>query len=191
MSKTKSTAACPILFGNNKGNFPTFPSRRSRIVRPLVATTSIIGRGKVPGVRNYLTQFPREEAVDAFPLPRKAGNELGRGLSTTFRDQSPSEAKSKPYQNIRYTGLPAMLGSFMNESERGIMDHSRKTRRSLMEQGQPTPQDSQFCDDLFASTFWARRDKNEARILRDISPLLIPSAENLTIYSAKDLQILI
>ena len=79
----------------------------------------------------------------------------------------------------------------MHESVLGITDDSEKLCRQLLDEEQSIPQDSLFRDDIFALTCEAMQGRNEARILRDISPLLVPSAENLAIYGATELKILI
>ena len=139
-------------------------------------------------------------ATDRFLARQKSASSLRRkrsetgsitGLSNTPSDQKPREVKSKPYQNVRYKDLLAARGSYMDESKLGITDESKKLCRQLLEESQPVPQDSLFRDDLFASTCRAVQDRNEVRVLRDITSLLIPSAENLAIYGDTDLDILI
>ena len=53
------------------------------------------------------------------------------------------------------------------------------------------PQDSLFRDDLFDKTCEKIQDRNEARVVQDITRLIIPSAETLAIFGAKHLEILI
>ena len=48
-----------------------------------------------------------------------------------------------------------------------------------------------FRDDLFEETCEAIRNRNETRVIRDISPLIVPSAENLAIRGDKHLRCLI
>lgn len=130
-------------------------------------------------------------AIDRFVARQKSESSLRRkrsetgsitGRSDTPTDNKQREAKDKPYQNARYNDLLAARGSYMDESKLGITDESKKLCRELLEESQPVPQDSLFRDDLFASTCRAVQVRNEARVLRDITPLLVPSAENLAIY---------
>jgi hypothetical protein len=111
--------------------------------------------------------------------------------SITPSDQKPREVKSKPYQDARYEALLATTGSFMGKSELGITDASKSFCRTLLETEQTVPDDSLFRDDLFEETCEMVRNKNEARVVRDISPLIAPSAEILAIRSAKHPKILI
>jgi hypothetical protein len=48
-----------------------------------------------------------------------------------------------------------------------------------------------FRDDLFEETYEIIRNKNKARVIRDISPLIVPPAEVLAIRDTKHLKILI
>ena len=79
----------------------------------------------------------------------------------------------------------------MDESKLGISDDSKELCRRLLEEEQTIPLDSLFRDDLFPSTCRAIRDRNESRILRDVTLLLVPSAENLAVYGDTDLRTLI
>ena len=111
--------------------------------------------------------------------------------STTPSDQKPREAKSTPYQDARYETILATKGSFMGKSELGTTDASKSFCRTLLETEQTVPDDSLFRDDLFEETCEMVRNKNEARVVRDISPLIAPSAEILAIRGVKHLKILI
>ncbi|KAL9591536.1 MAG: hypothetical protein Q9179_007626, partial [Wetmoreana sp. 5 TL-2023] len=127
------------------------------------------------------------------PSLRRKRSETGSitGLSTTPSDQKSREVKTRPYQTARYQDLLATLGSFMDESKLGIVKDSKELCRRLLKEEQTVPSNSLFRENLFASTYRAVRDRNEARVLRDITPLLVPSAENLAIYGATDLKTLI
>ncbi|KAJ9624560.1 hypothetical protein H2203_005295 [Taxawa tesnikishii (nom. ined.)] len=79
----------------------------------------------------------------------------------------------------------------MDKSEQGITDTSKQLCRSLLEREQPVPADSLFRDDVFELTCRKMQDKNETRVIRDISLLIVPSAEILATYGAVDLQQLV
>ena len=59
--------------------------------------------------------------------------------------------------------------------------------KTLLETEQTVPQDSLFRDDLFKKTCWKIQDRNEVMIIQDITQLIIPSAQNLAIYGAINL----
>ncbi|KAK4899308.1 hypothetical protein LTR49_027680 [Elasticomyces elasticus] len=81
---------------------------------------------------------------------------------TTPSDQQPREVKSAPYKDQRYETLLETKGSFMGKHEAGVGD---------------------ACQNL--------HNKNEAKIVQDISRLIVPSAEHLALFGAKDLDILV
>ena len=56
---------------------------------------------------------------------------------------------------------------------------------------QSVPQDTLFRDDLFEEASESVRARNEAMVVRDISPLICPSAQVLRIHGAKHLKPLI
>jgi len=56
---------------------------------------------------------------------------------------------------------------------------------------QDVPKDSLFRDDLFERTCRKIQDRNEARVIQDISRLIVPSAETLATYGATHLDHLI
>lgn len=108
--------------------------------------------------------------------------------STTPSDQKPREAKSIPYARPSYETVLATKGSFMGKSDLGITDMSKKLCRNLLEAKQSVLQDTLFRDDLFDETCESVRVRNEAMVVRDISPLICPSAQVLRIYGAKHLK---
>ncbi len=110
---------------------------------------------------------------------------------TGSSDQKKRECKSAPYRDPRYTTLLAAKGSFTDKSDLGITDASKSLCRRLLESEQDVPKDSLFRDDLFEKTCRKIQDRNEARVIQDISRLIVPSAETLATYGATDLDHLI
>jgi hypothetical protein len=92
---------------------------------------------------------------------------------------------------VRYETLLVTKGSFINKSELGATVSSKSLCRTFLETEQTFPDDSLFRDDLFEETCEIIRNKNEARVIRNISLLIVPSAEILAIRGAKYLKILI
>ena len=119
---------------------------------------------------------------------RRKNSESGM---TTPSDQQPREAKSAKYKTANYATVLATKGSFMDESDLDITDASRSLYRTLLHSKQAVPQDSLFRDDLFKKTCRKIQDKNEARVIQDISRLIVPSAETLATYGATHLDDLI
>lgn len=111
--------------------------------------------------------------------------------STIPSDQKPREEKNALYKDARYKTVLATKGSYMDKSVFDITGASKDMCRSLLEIEQTVPQDSLFRDDLFEDTCRMIQDRNETRVIRDISLLIVPSAETLAIRGGKHLKILI
>jgi len=108
--------------------------------------------------------------------------------STTPSDQKPREVKSSPYARPSYATVLATKGSFIGKFELGITDKSKRLCRTLVKAEQSVPQDTLFREDLFEEACESVRARNKAMVVRDISPLICPSAQALRIYSAKHLK---
>ncbi|KAK5075699.1 hypothetical protein LTR70_010050 [Exophiala xenobiotica] len=122
---------------------------------------------------------------------KRSDSDLTTQSSTTPSDQKPREDKSAPYRDQRYTTLLVTKGSFMGKSSLGIKDNSKKMCQGLLDAEGSVPDDTLFHDDFFEQTCEALQDRNEARVLRDISLLLVPSAENLAIRGHRELRCLV
>lgn len=73
----------------------------------------------------------------------------------------------------------------INNNDKG--KNMRTLCKALLERDQTIPQDSLFRNDLFKKTCEEVRNRNEAKVVQDITRLIVPSAENLAIYGAKHL----
>jgi hypothetical protein len=124
-------------------------------------------------------------------LRSRKRSEPGSNSLATPSDQRPREEKSAPYRDPRYTVLLETKGSYMDRSRLGIADESKALCRTLLETRQETPEHTLFDDGVFETTCRKVKDRNEARVIRDINPLLVPSAETLTTFGAQELDILI
>lgn len=82
-------------------------------------------------------------------------------------------------------------GGFMTKSVREIREESRKSYRALLSTERTIPSESLFRDDIFERMCQGVEGRNEARILRDITPLVCPSAETLAFYGAARLRCLV
>ena len=108
----------------------------------------------------------------------------------TSSDQSSQGGKSSQYNTADYETRLERKGSYMRKSPLGITNTSRDLCRTLLEKQQTTPQDTLFRDDLFDETCESVRGRNEAMIVRDITPLICPSAQVLRIFGAIYLNLL-
>ncbi|KAJ9608544.1 hypothetical protein H2200_007532 [Cladophialophora chaetospira] len=136
--------------------------------------------------------------IDGFQYPRptqKAPASLRRKQSdsslTGSSDQKKRENKSAPYRDARYTTLLAAKGSFMDKSNEGITTTSMENYKSLLSSNQTVSNDSMFRDAIFEITCRSVQDRNESRVIRSISPYIVPSAEDLAIMGATNLNCLI
>ena len=125
---------------------------------------------------------------------KKSSASLGRKQSQSntqiTSDQASQSGKSSQYNSPNYEVRLEKKGSFMYTSQLGITDMGRDLCRVLLENEQNFPQDTLFRDDLFNKTCNSIRGRNEAMVVRDITPLICPSAQVLRIYGAQHLSLL-
>ncbi|KAJ9661325.1 hypothetical protein H2198_002068 [Neophaeococcomyces mojaviensis] len=123
------------------------------------------------------------------PSPRSEGSYIA---SPTSSDPKPPEEKSTPYQYPAYPTLLETQGnSYMREHELGVTEEGEQLCRMLLWREQPTPTDTIFRDDVFRATCNRLQGTNEARIIKDLTPLIVPSAEPLATLGAKHLDIVV
>ena len=102
----------------------------------------------------------------------------------TPSDQRSRKEKSDSYKNPRYKIVLETKDSFMNESDLRITDKSKSGYQNLLTTEQTVPRDSLFCDDIFKSTCRNIESRNEIRVIRDISLLIVLFAEMLATQDA-------
>ncbi|KAL8788734.1 MAG: hypothetical protein Q9213_001548 [Squamulea squamosa] len=120
---------------------------------------------------------------------RRKRSEISSSASMTPSDQRPREEKAAPYRNANYTLLLQTRGnSYLKADVLGISDSSKRLCQNLLGKKHATPRDTIFRDDdSFLAACIRLEGKNEARILKDLTPLLVPSAESLSSLGAKHL----
>ncbi|KAF1358567.1 hypothetical protein EJ07DRAFT_179789 [Lizonia empirigonia] len=125
-------------------------------------------------------------------LRRKRSDSGSRAASSTIpSDQKPREEKSAQYQDPRYKTLLETKSSFMMEDKKGPKTKSRALCQSLLTRDQDVPQISRFSRDIFKLSCWRVDGKNEAKVIQDITRLIVPSAEELADYGAAKLECLV
>ncbi|KAK1240464.1 hypothetical protein MKX07_004492 [Trichoderma sp. CBMAI-0711] len=140
-----------------------------------------------PGPEHSQRVVGLDESSSALGKRKRAGSDP----PATPIDQGPREDKHAQYRDQQCETLLATHGSsFMTSSPLGVATQSRRLCQILLETKQTLPDRSLFHDDFFKETCQKLRNRNHARIIRDISQLLVPSAETLAIYGAKHLDIL-
>ncbi|KAK4182104.1 hypothetical protein QBC35DRAFT_468339 [Podospora australis] len=135
-----------------------------------------------------MDRLPLARKKSSFNLSRKRSNPV---TSTTPSDQKPREEKSAPYRDQRYETLLELKGSYMTKAPLGLASASETLYRSLLEKPSPVPSDTLFRDDIFETTCQKIHNKNEARVIQDISRLIVPLAESFATFGTKHLDILI
>lgn len=111
--------------------------------------------------------------------------------SVTPSDQRSREEKSAPYRDSRYELLLKTKGVYMEESPSDTNDITHASKElcvAMLEKDQPIPRDSLFRDNRFKITCRKLQGKNEARIIQDMSRLLVPSAESFFTLGAEHLE---
>lgn len=131
----------------------------------------------------------REKSTSS--LHRKLSESGSLASSTTPSDQRPSEEKSAQYKNPCYETLLQAKGTFMGKSALGVTDSSKDFCQRLLEAEQTVPKDSLFRDNIFDDLCEMIRNRNEAKVIQDITWLIIPSAQTLAIYGARHLKNLV
>ncbi|KAF2754833.1 hypothetical protein EJ05DRAFT_503776 [Pseudovirgaria hyperparasitica] len=95
--------------------------------------------------------------------------------ASTPSDQRSQDDKSNQYTDVRYESILATKGSFLIEDPEGPTEASINVCRRLLDGEQSVPEDSLFNDDIFKDTCDEIRNRNEAKVVRDIAKLIVPS----------------
>jgi hypothetical protein len=115
---------------------------------------------------------------------------LNVATSTTPSDQERREEKCAPYEDPWYTLLLRAKNSYMERSSLGITDASTSLCQVLLDHEQPVPKESLFDHDIFEDVCGRVGNRNQARVVQDISRLIVPSAEMLA-FRIKNLEFLV
>ncbi|KAK8048467.1 hypothetical protein PG994_010197 [Apiospora phragmitis] len=139
---------------------------------------------------------PGMEYIEHALARKRSSSVLGRkrsnsATSATPSDQRPREEKSAPYRDPRYETLLATKGSFMVKSTLDVATEVKELCRMLLEEKPTVPKESLFRDDIFELTCQKIHNKNEARVIQDVSRLIVPSAESLATFGSTPLEELI
>jgi hypothetical protein len=105
------------------------------------------------------------------------------GSNTTFR-----EGKNPATRDRLYERTLATAKIFMHNGGKATPTDACITLcKTLLDIAQSVPKDSLFRDDLFEKTCFRLCNENEAMVLRDISPLIVPPAEILHVFGDEQL----
>lgn len=130
---------------------------------------------------------PSEEKPAGFMLGRRA-----RALGTFRNGERPTGARGqeRPYRDSGYQSCLKKKGSFMYDSQDGFLPADGRLCETLQSFKQTPPSDTLFDDHLFHETLRKIEGENEARVIRDISQLVTPSAECLKTRGLRRLRFL-
>ena len=109
-------------------------------------------------------------------------------LAPDSGDRKSRRSKSTPYGQQEYADRLESKGSFLKNSQAGILAAEKEVCKTLVNQDQKLPSDSLFDDRYFRKTCEAVESENEMRVIRDITQLITPSADILTIRGIQELQ---
>lgn len=103
------------------------------------------------------------------------------------------EGKNPAVRSRRYWKILELAGIHMGQPELHLRvpETDKALCQKLLEQEQPIPKDSLFNDDLFGYTCEDIANRNKARVIQDISRLIVPAPEELFRRGAKNLKHLI
>ncbi|RYP41212.1 hypothetical protein DL769_011624 [Monosporascus sp. CRB-8-3] len=154
-----------------------------------------VKEGRWPEVPYWSRTTLEMDPTHARLLARKKSRSNQSPQSTSATFMTTTDLKSRGVKNTQYRGLHYELvleanNCVMAESNLGITGTSKDLCRTLLEEKPEVPKDTLFSDEVFKLTCEKIRNKNEARIVQDITRLIVPSAETLATFGAKHLEIL-
>jgi hypothetical protein len=129
--------------------------------------------------------FEQESTMN--PLLKRKTSSSSLSKQSEMSDGSVREGKNPAAKSRLYEKNLAAAGIYMGGGP-GITNTCRALCKSLLAAEQPLPPDSLFRDDRFEKTCERLRNENEAKVIRDISPLLVPSVEVLCAYGEEYLE---
>lgn len=120
-----------------------------------------------------------DSIMESLLARKKSSSSLSR-KSTELKEE-----KSAQYRDARYPPLLQTQGSYMDISELSVTDASKQLVRVLLSREQTAPKGTLFDDKIFVDACRNLENRNEARIIQDISRLIIPSTEWLALCDKK------
>jgi hypothetical protein len=111
--------------------------------------------------------------------------------STTSSDRKPREEKNIAYNDARYETVFKTKGSFLSKYKESVTKESQNLCQTLLKIETDIPEGSLFRDNLFENTREKLRNRNKAKVIQNITRLIVPFTQHLAIRGAKHLKILI
>ncbi|KAL7938216.1 hypothetical protein V8C35DRAFT_291252 [Trichoderma chlorosporum] len=127
--------------------------------------------------------------------PTLAASELGElysdGSNIPGTDATSQDNESNEYKASGYVIWLEANGGFMHPSKEGPISDDVAFCQRLLESSADTPSGTLFDDKFIGSFLNTLHNRSEARLLADLHPLLMPSAENLFIQGKEELKYVI
>lgn len=145
-------------------------------------------------LHEHLAEETDQSAIDDILQVNYAGEKcvLSRNREELSSHQRPRELQHFAYQDPRYPFVLAEKDIFLEEIVGVTITTSSKILcGELLSNFQIPPAQSLFDDSIYDKTFMMVGNKNKARVVRDIMPLLVPSAEVLAMGKAQEQRILV
>ena len=101
------------------------------------------------------------------------------------------EVKSRPYKDARCERLLAAEGAFMDEPDGHFSRTMEDPCPKLLDTSQAVPQRSRFQDNVFKKTLQRLRTANKAQVIKEMTFLIVPSAQDLADFGSSKLDNLI
>lgn len=133
----------------------------------------------------------RKKSTSSLRRKSSVSSANSSNIAPTQSDHKLREAKSAPYRDVRYQALLEAKNSFLRKDDAGVKKEAKNLCRHLLEMEQATPENTLFSEDIFEETCEIMQRSNEARLVRDITLLIVPSAEIHTIRHPRHLRILV
>ena len=178
-----------------EGSWPKEAGRRNVSIQ---AVRHLETDGLAKGIQRH--EWDNKQAADVSKmvhplLVRKRSSASLRRQNSALKTASPSDLSREEnmgkYSSPGYETELANKGSFMRESDLDITDESKALCQTLLDSDNTLVQDSLFRNDRFKTACRKIRKQNEARVLQDITRLIVPSAESLATCGATGLEHLV
>lgn len=123
-------------------------------------------------------------------IGRKRSNS-GSNASSRTSNAKTREEKSAPYKDPRYDEILQLANFFTRDDPHGPKPLSVTEYKQLCSKETTLPSDTLFADDVFDKFCERIQVRNEAKIIADLRPLLVPSAETLILKGEISLEHLV